>query len=100
MWVGDLCIRRDEVLLGIYTIRACVFTVYVHVCICSAVRRRARSVLRPVQIDARWWRWTQLTTRRRREFPFVLFTRSSGVYFKRGVQPKCGVENEKCGVQD
>ena len=22
------------------------------------------------------------------------------VYFKRGVQPKCGVQNEKCGVQD
>ena len=22
------------------------------------------------------------------------------VYFKRGVQPKCGVQNENCGVQD
>ena len=22
----------------------------------------------------------------------------AGVYFKRGVQPKCGVQNEKCGV--
>jgi len=22
------------------------------------------------------------------------------VYFKRGVQPKCGVQNEKCGVQN
>jgi len=25
---------------------------------------------------------------------------ASRVYFKRGVQPKCGVQNEKCGVQD
>jgi len=24
----------------------------------------------------------------------------SRVYFKRGVQPKCGVQTEKCGVQD
>jgi len=27
-------------------------------------------------------------------------TPSGRVYFKRGVQPKCGVQVEKCGVQD
>jgi len=24
----------------------------------------------------------------------------SRVYFKRGLQPKCGVQNEKCGLKD
>jgi len=30
----------------------------------------------------------------------VMIDRLGRVYFERGVQPKCGVQNEKCGVQD
>ena len=31
---------------------------------------------------------------------YCIFCVSLRVYFKRGVQPKCGVQNEKCGVQN
>jgi len=35
-----------------------------------------------------------------RDFGYDIQQIHGRVYFKRGVQPKCGVQNENCGVQD
>ena len=35
-----------------------------------------------------------------RTVPIIFKLVVGRVYFKRGVQPKCGVQNEKCGVQN
>ena len=34
------------------------------------------------------------------EYHAVWLRNLSGVYFKRGIQPKYGVQNEECGVQE
>jgi len=68
----------------------------------------SRVMTTPTELCDVGWRSTVIDVKRQcrayrvwNEYGYRLATNTIvRVYFKRGVQPKCGVKNEKCGVQD